>query len=212
MLKILMTSPPGEQLVVKHGFLHAQPHAPSGAKRRNKSCPPELPDVKPEEPKFRKISFSTTDSNDLECHVTTVMVRNIPTRFTSVSLLSVLDEAGFMGTYSFFYLPMDFRTGKNMGYCFINFLTPDLARLFANIFHGTRLGVTTSHKVLQVTASKRQGLKENVALFKGSDLLNSCSLPFFKPFVLVGGELLPLCAFLFDLIVYERYSPVHNLQ
>jgi hypothetical protein len=37
---------------------------------------------------------------------TTVMVRNIPTRFTSVSFLRVLDECGFRDAYSFFYLPV----------------------------------------------------------------------------------------------------------
>ena len=37
---------------------------------------------------------------------TTVMVRNIPTRFTSVSFLRVLDECGFRNAYSFFYLPV----------------------------------------------------------------------------------------------------------
>ena len=129
------------------------------------------------------------------------MVRNIPTRYTSLSFLRVLDCAGFSATYSFFYLPMDFRTGKNMGYCFINFLRPDLAQLFANVFHGSRLGFTTSTKVVHVSTSRRQGLRENVALFRGSDLLSSYSLPFFKPFVLIAGELLPLSEYLFDLIM-----------
>jgi hypothetical protein len=90
---------------------------------------------------------------------------------------------------------------KNVGYAFIDFITPEFAKMFTNIFHGTRLGYTSSNKVIHVNASKRQGLRENVALFRGSDLLSSYSLPFFKPLVLVYGELLPLCTYLFDLIM-----------
>ena len=123
---------------------------------------------------------------------TTVMVRNIPTRFTSVSFLRVLDECGFRNTYSFFYLPMDFRTGKNMGYCFINFLHASFTVMFASLFHGRRLRMTTSTKVIEISPSKRQGLSENVALFRASDLLGSLSLPHFKPLVLVSGVLRPL--------------------
>ena len=132
---------------------------------------------------------------------TTVMVRNIPTRFTSVSFLRVLDECGFRNAYSFFYLPMDFRTGKNMGYCFINFIHASFTIMFASLFHGRRLRMTTSNKVIEVTPSKRQGLVENVALFRASDLLGSLSLPHFKPLVLVGGALRPLSEKTFAMVV-----------
>ena len=175
-----------ESLPVKNGFLHFD-ISRSSSKNRRQSCPP----------KISSVAFSTTHQ-----YVTTVMVRNIPTRFTSISLLAVLEDAGFGGTFSFFYLPMDFRTGKNMGYCFINFLYPDLAQMFANIFQGTRLGLTTSCKVLHVSPSRRQGLKENVALFRGSDMLSSHSLPYLKPFVMgFHGELIPLCHYMFEMIM-----------
>lgn len=183
-------------IVVKNSFLHFMPKRSLSERVRSQSCPPSLASA----PKPPITPFAPIPSS-LEESVTTVMARNIPTRFTSISLLRVLDDAGFAGTYSFFYLPMDFRTGKNMGYCFINFLFPDLAHMFANIFNGTRLGLTSSSKVLQVGPSRRQGLKDNVALFRGSDLLSSYSLPYFKPFVLVYGELLPLCHYLFDTIM-----------
>jgi len=137
----------------------------------------------------------------LPAGTTTVMVRNIPTRFTSVSFLRVLDECGFRNAYSFFYLPMDFRTGKNMGYCFINFTHPSFTIMFASLFHGRRLRMTTSNKVIEVTPSKRQGLVENVALFRASDLLGSLSLPHFKPLVLVGGALRPLSEKTFAMVV-----------
>ena len=190
------------EIVVKNGFLHSVPSGGSGEHKRvrSTSCPPEVTFCE-DAPSEAAPSSCGEWAPRIDPRATTVMVRNIPTRFTSVSFLRVLDCSGFAGTYSFFYLPMDFRTGKNMGYCFINFLRPELAGMFANIFHGTRLGVTTSTKVVHVSTSRRQGLRENVALFRGSDLLSSFSLPFFKPFVLAGNELLPLSEYLFDLIM-----------
>ena len=201
---------------VKHGFLHiptSDHDSDSRASTRASSCPPvtgSAPDASVDTSLTSSCvetssgdDWSTSDAStpELAPYATTVMVRNIPTRFTSVSFLRVLDECGFAGTYSFVYLPMDFRTGKNMGYSFVNFIQPSVAQMFASIFHGTRLGLTTSTKVLHVSTSRRQGLKDNVALFRGSDLLSSFSLPFFKPFVLVWGELMPLCETLFDLIM-----------
>ena len=46
--------------------------------------------------------------------------------------------------------------------------------------------------MIEISPSKRQGLVENVALFKASDLLGSLSLPHFKPLVTIGGALRPL--------------------
>lgn len=128
----------------------------------------------------------------LPSSTTTLMVRNIPTRFTSVSFLHVLDNCGFRSAFDFFYLPMDFRTGKNMGYCFINFIHHNYTLMFSSLFHGRRLRMTTSVKVIEISASRRQGLLSNVALFHDSDLLGSMSLPQFKPLVLLNGALRPL--------------------
>ena len=136
---------------------------------------------------------------------TTLMVRNIPTRFTSVSFLRILDETGFRTCFDFFYLPMDFRTGKNMGYAFLNFTTCAYASAFCSLFHGRRLRMTTSTKVIEISPSRRQGLVENVALFKASDLLGSLSLPHFKPLVMIGGTLRPLSERVFA-AVYNNTS------
>lgn len=57
------------------------------------------------------------------------MLRNIPNRYSQASLLQEIDAAGYEGTYDFFYLPMDTQNRTNVGYAFINFLTPqDLER------------------------------------------------------------------------------------
>lgn len=136
--------------------------------------------------------------------VTTYMIRNIPTRFTSLSFVRLLEDYGFGGTFNFFYLPMDFRSGKNMGYAFINFLDPDVGLKFVERFHARRLPVTTSKKVMEISPSRRQGLLENISLFRTSDLLNSVSLPHYKPLIATpetGGVLVPLSE--------HNFPPVH---
>ena len=53
--------------------------------------------------------------------VTTLMIRNIPNRYTQKDLIQEVDALGFAGTYDFFYLPIDKSTESNVGYAFLNF-------------------------------------------------------------------------------------------
>jgi hypothetical protein len=50
---------------------------------------------------------------------TTLMIKNIPNKYTQKMLLATID-AEFRGTYDFFYLPIDFKNKCNVGYAFIN--------------------------------------------------------------------------------------------
>ena len=81
-----------ETMSIKNSFLHfACPAIDRKERKRTQSCPPRV--------LRRSYCVSPTASK-----ITTVMVRNIPTRFTSITFLGLLDEAGFAGTYTFFYL------------------------------------------------------------------------------------------------------------
>ena len=40
---------------------------------------------------------------------TTLMIRNIPNKYTQKMLLNFMYQAGFEGKFDFFYLPIDFR-------------------------------------------------------------------------------------------------------
>lgn len=215
------TSDEGGWISVKNSFIHVRPVSmttrprtlsapdrfPSADERILANCSsaddeasPVVSGISLADHQFRPDIFYTVFSSpvcerpeaNLPPGTTTVMVRNIPTRFTSVSFLRILDECGFRNSFNFFYLPMDFRTGKNMGYCFLNFANFSVTVMFASLFHGRRLRMTTSTKVIEISPSRRQGLLENVALFKASDLLGSLSLPHFKPLVMVAGSLRPL--------------------
>lgn len=54
---------------------------------------------------------------------TTLMIKNIPNKYTQKMLLATVDEH-FRGLYDFFYLPIDFKNKCNVGYAFINMINP----------------------------------------------------------------------------------------
>ncbi|RZB51528.1 Protein MEI2-like 2 isoform E [Glycine soja] len=54
---------------------------------------------------------------------TTLMIKNIPNKYTSKMLLAAIDE-NHQGTYDFLYLPIDFKNKCNVGYAFINMVSP----------------------------------------------------------------------------------------
>jgi hypothetical protein len=183
----------------KNSFIdfHECPDMDKGSKTRSVSCPPIACETINTDvlsnPWGGEFLIPTQLAHQHTGPITTYMIRNIPTRFTSITFVRLLEDYGFGKTFDFFYLPMDFRSGKNMGYAFINFKSPEIGEKFNRQFNGKRLPVSTSKKVVDISPSRRQGLMENVSLFRTSDLLNSVSLPHYKPLVAVDdGTLVPL--------------------
>jgi hypothetical protein len=65
---------------------------------------------------------------------TTLMIKNIPNKYTQKMLLATID-AEFRGTYDFFYLPIDFKNKCNVGYAFINLVCYLLSGCFCCCRH-----------------------------------------------------------------------------
>eukprot|EP00959_Pyramimonas_sp_CCMP1952_P232107 4850469-Pyramimonas_sp.AAC.1 len=59
-------------------------------------------------------------------------------------------EAGFIGTFDFFYLPIDPDTSANRGYCFVNFVSPSAAWLFKMAYEGRAMSYFNSNKACRV--------------------------------------------------------------
>ncbi|AQK79789.1 Protein MEI2-like 5 [Zea mays] len=64
---------------------------------------------------------------------TTLMIKNIPNKYTSKMLLAAIDEL-HKGIYDFFYLPIDFKNKCNVGYAFINMVSPVHIISFYQVF------------------------------------------------------------------------------
>uniref|UniRef100_UPI003524939B RNA-binding protein n=1 Tax=Salmonella enterica TaxID=28901 RepID=UPI003524939B len=101
---------------------------------------------------------------------TTLMVRNIPNKYTQKMLLAAVDGA-LAGGYDFFYLPIDFKNKCNVGYAFINVTKPALIEPLVRRFHGKRWDRFNSEKVCAITYARIQGKAALVAHFQHSSLL-----------------------------------------
>ena len=105
---------------------------------------------------------------------TTVMLRNIPNKFTRDELLAVICER-MLGKFDFFYLPSDFRSGCNFGYAFINMRDSGSVNQFFNLFNGVSLTFRKRGppKVCQISYARIQGLRENVARLINSPIMGA---------------------------------------
>ena len=148
---------------------------------------------------------------------TTVMLRNIPNKYTRAGLLSALVERGFDPTVDCnnLYLPMDAGSGCNLGYAFLNFTSHEKAMSFMKQFDGCRLPSAGSRKVCSVVWANKQGLFQhsNPPTVKeqttpaGSAVPLADGVPTCKIFV--GG--LPVTTTEADLIEYfSKFGPIRE--
>merc|ERR1719198_956359 len=101
-------------------------------------------------------------------NVTTVMMRNLPNKYSQMMLVEEINNEGFLGAYDFLYLPIDQTTKANRGYAFINFVTPNRAWVFAKRFEGRPMSRFNSLKVVTVAPASIQGFESNHAHYSNA--------------------------------------------
>jgi len=117
-------------------------------------------------PKSENLEAQASELANKGRSVTTMMLRNIPNKYTQNTLLQEIDDLGFSGTYDFFYLPMDMHNRSNVGYAFINFMKPADATRFHEVFSEHRFQRFQSRKISSVCTAHVQGLMENLRHFE----------------------------------------------
>merc|ERR1712008_14236 len=103
-------------------------------------------------------------------------------RYKADEVLAEMLVVGIQDTFDFYYLPFDFVTKRNRGYCFINFREPVDACRFVQAFHGQRLTRYSTQKTIEVSPAATQGFDANVAkhVRKESHRIKN---PWFRPMV-----------------------------
>ncbi len=103
-------------------------------------------------------------------NMTTLMIRNIPNKFTKNQLLAKIDR-NFAKAYDFFYLPIDFNNKCNRGYAFINFISLDYIKPFFLEFNCRMWILFNSEKICKINYARIQGKMECENHFKNSSLM-----------------------------------------
>jgi len=148
---------------------------------------------------LRLLSPSPSDAQ------TTVMLRNIPNRYSQAQLLHEIEEAGFEGEYDFFYLPMDTHNKTNVGYAFINFTHPDSMQRFIQTFFGYRFKDHSSHKIAKVSTAHLQGFWSNVQHFSNRAVTHARNSQY-RPIVVIDGQRMDMSEVVSRLLAEEYAS------
>jgi len=120
-------------------------------------------------------NFDITHKEPPWTDVTTVMMRNLPNKYTQQMLLEELQDSGFRAgpDFDFFYLPMDHSNAANLGYCFINFTATAMANAFAAAFSQKRMRQFNSIKTVVVMPASIQGYERNHTYYSSTRVVQA---------------------------------------
>ena len=93
----------------------------------------------------------------------TLMIKNIPNKFTINDFLRIFSE--FNEKFNLFLIPTDIKRKKNYGYAYINFLESLDIIYFYYKFNGKRWPNTNSIKICELLFSKIQGTTKIIKHF-----------------------------------------------
>eukprot|EP00929_Paragymnodinium_shiwhaense_P008965 TRINITY_DN112973_c0_g1_i1.p1 TRINITY_DN112973_c0_g1~~TRINITY_DN112973_c0_g1_i1.p1 ORF type:complete len:250 (+),score=45.41 TRINITY_DN112973_c0_g1_i1:34-750(+) len=113
--------------------------------------------------------------------LSTLMIKNLPSRCQREDVLTAIDTLGFEGAYDFFYLPMRYPKPQStcFGYAFINFIDPLIARRFEAVAHDSALSIRGRPKVVRVVVADIQGIDNLMVHFEGKAIMRRRTAPLF---------------------------------
>jgi len=121
----------------------------------------------------RDDTYNTVDVNRILAGLdvrTTIMLRNIPPQNTVDDVKFIIDSVIPRG-YDFMYLRMDFATGKNIGYMFINVFSAESIVKIVVELAGRRWGPNT-HRTVALSYATIQGKDCLVEKFRNSSVMD----------------------------------------
>ena len=101
---------------------------------------------------------------------TSLMIRNIPNKYTQTMLTQELDE-NHKGFYDIIYLPIDPKNRCNWGYAFINVVHPYIILSLYLEFNGKSWRNFNSEKICELTYGRLQGKDQLLKQLEGSGVM-----------------------------------------
>ena len=144
------------------------------------ACPAPVPVAEKAKKKKKRVRKAKVAPAAQDGEVT-LMLRHLPTKYTPSELLKEFES--FLPHITFFYLPTNFETKKNLGYAFLNFNDQTAADEFSAFWPTT--GIPESEES-PVEEARVQGFEANVARFRNSSVM--AVLPDeAKPYIFTNG-------------------------
>jgi RNA recognition motif-containing protein len=119
-------------------------------------------------------------SDELSDDYTTIMIRNIPCKYTQAQLKEEVEL--LTSNFDFLYVPpaRTVKVDKNLGYAFVNFLTAHDAQMFMVMFQDHEFTLyKNSPKKAKVSYAELQGFENNVHFYQKSKV----SKTKFRPYI-----------------------------
>eukprot|EP00930_Biecheleria_cincta_P089412 TRINITY_DN78705_c0_g1_i1.p1 TRINITY_DN78705_c0_g1~~TRINITY_DN78705_c0_g1_i1.p1 ORF type:complete len:235 (+),score=30.93 TRINITY_DN78705_c0_g1_i1:47-706(+) len=104
---------------------------------------------------MQNTSVNKEEEEEMWSGVYTMMMQNLPSRCTSDEIMAAVQELGFGDYVNYLRVPRN-RTGRNGGYGFIGFVTPELTQKFRQVFDGFTLKSRSSSKQVRLKPARQQ--------------------------------------------------------
>ncbi|OAY34430.1 protein terminal ear1 [Manihot esculenta] len=166
---------------------------PTSTKQQHRNRPWKSRQAKKFDTRFLINEGAMMESNSSDSR-TTVMIKNIPNKYSQKLLLNMLDnhcihcneqiangEDQPLSSYDFVYLPIDFNNKCNVGYGFVNMTSPQATWRLYKAFNHQHWEVFNSRKICEVTYARVQGLEALKEHFKNSKF--PCEMEHYLPVV-----------------------------
>jgi RNA recognition motif-containing protein len=116
------------------------------------------------------------DHQKKEDEYTTIMIRHIPTKYNQQWLVEEIQATG--NRCNFVHMPIAKKFDINLGYAFVNFVTPGEAQTFLASFQGHQfVKQPRSAKRAVVSYASLQGFEENLEFYSARRISNTKRAP-----------------------------------
>lgn len=139
------------------------------------------------------LEFETSSTRAIDFESSpTLMLRNIPNKYTQDMLIEEMRIRGVLSDIDFFYVPIDLRRQQCVGYCFVNLTSPEGHARFLRAFDRVVLDGVENVKTCFIVPGKIQGLKANIDRYRNDAVMLLEKK--FQPLLFRNGEVLPFPA------------------